>query len=375
MKFWNFTQPGENNEAIELRIDGVITDDDDSWLYDWMGIQYAAPNEFRQELAKYTGKDINVWINSNGGDVTAGAGIYNALKSHQGKITVKIDSKAMSSASIIAMAGDTIEISPVGQMMIHNPWTGMQGEAKDFRHIADVLDTVKSTIVNAYQLKTGRTRDEISQMMDNETWMDPQEAVDQKFADKIINYETGPSIENKSAPHIFNMAMANKTAMAAIQRFINKNTEENKMEDNQKAIKTIENLKSAYPHLCNELIDEGIKNERSRINELDKIDVIENKTIHEIITNAKNDGKTAAEMKNIVDIISKNDKKEPDLGNKAQDFIVQAIEDNKKSGADNVKPSPVNNDAAKQEDELAIKNMAELINKKNGRLQNNGGIK
>src|SRR5699024_1925239 len=96
-----------------------IVDDDDVWIYEWLGWEATAPNAFREELSEFKGQDITVWIDSYGGSVFAGASIYNALEEHGGKITVKIDSKAMSAASVIAMSGDEILMSPVAVMMIH----------------------------------------------------------------------------------------------------------------------------------------------------------------------------------------------------------------------------------------------------------------
>ncbi|RII32887.1 Clp protease ClpP [Clostridium chromiireducens] len=159
--------------------------DDDSWICEWFGIPVASPNNFRNTLAQYKGKDITVWIDSYGGDVFAGAGIYNALKEHDGKVTAKI-TKAMSAASVIAMAADEILMSPVGIMMIHNPLTSAQGDMRVMRKTADVLDTVKETIINAYVAKTGRSREEISTMMDDESWMSANQAVKAGFADSVL---------------------------------------------------------------------------------------------------------------------------------------------------------------------------------------------
>lgn len=194
MKFWNFIKnDAAPDEDVELRITGEIIDDDWAWLYDWFDIPAASPNAFRQELKEHAGKNITVWIDSYGGSVMAGTGIYNALKEHKGKVTVKIDGKAMSAASVIAMAGDQILMSPGSLLMIHNPWTGVSGEAKDMRHTADVLDEVKEAIINAYQLKTKRSRNKISEMMDNETWMSARTAIAEGFADAMLY------VENKEA--------------------------------------------------------------------------------------------------------------------------------------------------------------------------------
>jgi ATP-dependent Clp protease protease subunit len=199
MAFWNFIKNEENLEEVELRIEGEIVSDDDAWIYEWFGIPAATPNAFRQALAEHSGKNINVWIDSWGGDTTAAAGIYNALKEHKGKVTVKIDGKAVSAASVIAMAGEEIHISPVGIMMIHNPWSSIRGaEAKDMRHMADVLDEVKESIINAYQAKTGRSRKKISEMMDNEFWMSARTAKAEGFVDEILYSGAGEAdtIEN-----------------------------------------------------------------------------------------------------------------------------------------------------------------------------------
>lgn len=188
-KFWNFirnaatlTEP----ESATLRIEGDIVSDDDAWLYEWLGITAMSPNTFKTELAKYQGLPIVVWIDSYGGDVFAAAGIYNALMEHKGAVSVKIDAKAMSAASIIAMAGGTVEMSPVALQMIHNPLTYAEGYASDLRKTADVLDTVKEAIMNAYQLKTGLSRAKISQLMDDETYMDARTAIKNGFADSML---------------------------------------------------------------------------------------------------------------------------------------------------------------------------------------------
>ena len=192
---WKFTNKAATEtepEAVELRIGGDIVDDGDAWLYEWYKEPHTAPNAFRNELKKYDGKPVTVWIDSYGGNVFAAAGIYNALKEHKGGVTVKIDGKAMSAASVIAMAGDDVQMSPVGIMMIHNPLTYVEGDMRDMRKMADVLDSVKETIINAYAAKTKKSRNKISEMMDDETWMSAQQAVKSGFADAVIG-ATGTS--------------------------------------------------------------------------------------------------------------------------------------------------------------------------------------
>lgn len=236
MKFWEFivNQATETEpESVELRIEGDIVDDDEIWIYEWFEEPATAPNAFKNELNQFKGKDITVWIDSYGGSVFAAAGIYNALKEHDGKITVKIDGKAMSAASVIAMAGDEILMSPVAVMMIHNPLTYAYGNMHDLRKVADVLDTVKDSIVNAYVTKTGRSRDRISQMMDDETWMSANVAVKEGFADGILYQEndTVNDVQNFSFNRLAIVNSANQSIKKAIELF-----EKPKIEDEKEKL-------------------------------------------------------------------------------------------------------------------------------------------
>lgn len=217
MSFWNFIKNEETGE-VELRIDGEIVSDGIAWIYEWLEIPATSPNAFRAALAEHKGKDITVWIDSWGGDTTAAAGIYNALKEHDGKITVKIDGKAVSAASVIAMAGDEVKMSPVGILMVHNPWSGIMGEARDMRHMADILDEVKDTIINAYQSKTKRSRRKISDMMDDETWMSPKKALAEGFIDEILYTETEPAVIENS--FMFSRTAIQNSATKSMQQFI-----------------------------------------------------------------------------------------------------------------------------------------------------------
>lgn len=127
-----------------------------------------------------------MWINSPGGDCVAAAQIYNMLSAYNGKVTVKIDGIAASAASVIAMAGDTVLVSPVSMLMIHNPATIAWGDHTDMQKAIDMLSEVKESIINAYVLKTGLSRARLSHLMDAETWMDANKAVELGFADGII---------------------------------------------------------------------------------------------------------------------------------------------------------------------------------------------
>lgn len=222
-KFWNFVKNAatENTvESIELRIQGDIVSDDDSWIYEWLDMECASPNAFKNELSQYKGKDITVWIDSYGGDVFAAAGIYNALKEHKktgAKVTSKIDSKAMSAASVIAMAADELLMSPVAILMIHNPLCAVRGYASDMRKQADVLDEVKESIINAYASKTNRSRNQISAMMDDETYMSANSAVKQGFADGIL-YDDNPDSTKNVMNFEFNRYAVQNSANESMKR-------------------------------------------------------------------------------------------------------------------------------------------------------------
>jgi len=222
LKFWSFVRNAATEttpENIELRIDGDIVSDDDAWFYEWMGIQATAPNTFKEELKQYAGKDITVWIDSYGGDVFAAAGIYNALMEHKGQITVKIDGKAMSAASVIAMAGGEILMSPMALMMIHDPMVGIMGyfKAAELKDYAVYLDEVKEAIINSYQIKTGRARNKISSMMDDETYMSARTAVKEGFADGMLY--AAKDMPDDVAAFSFNRVSVMNAATNATKRF------------------------------------------------------------------------------------------------------------------------------------------------------------
>ena len=181
-KFWNWVK---NEEGRILYFDGYIAQD--SWFDDDI-----TPKQFKSELINSEG-DIVVWLNSPGGDVFAASQIYNMLKEYNGKVTVKIDGIAASAASVIAMAGSEILMSPVAMMMIHNPATVIYGEASDLQSGIDMLSEVKESIINAYEQKTSLPRNKISKMMDAETWFSAQKAVELGFADKVL-YEDSEEV-------------------------------------------------------------------------------------------------------------------------------------------------------------------------------------
>lgn len=160
-----------------LFLNGTIAEE--SWFDDDV-----TPQLFKEELNAGTG-DITVWINSPGGDCVAAAQIYNMLMDYKGNVTVKIDGIAASAASVIAMAGTKVLMSPVSMMMIHNPMTVAFGNTAEMQKAIDMLSEVKESIINAYEIKTGMSRTKLAHLMDAETWMDANKAIELGFADEI----------------------------------------------------------------------------------------------------------------------------------------------------------------------------------------------
>lgn len=198
-KFWNWKSrrirdQASGEEVVErvLFLNGTIAEE--SWYDDEV-----TPALFKEELMAGSG-DITVWINSPGGDCVAAAQIYNMLMDYKGDVTVKIDGIAASAASVIAMAGTKVLISPVGMLMIHNPATIAWGDSAEMQKAIEMLGSVKDSIINAYEIKTGLSRTKLSHMMDAETWMDAHKVVDLGFADGILERAEMP--EDMEVPEV-----------------------------------------------------------------------------------------------------------------------------------------------------------------------------
>ena len=184
-KFWKWkdhrirnADTGQETAERILFLNGTIAEE--SWFDDDI-----TPALFKEELNSGS-RNITVWINSPGGDCVAAAQIYNMLMDYKGDVTVKIDGIAASAASVIAMAGTKVLMSPVSMMMIHNPATIAMGDHEEMKKALSMLAEVKESIINAYEVKTDLPRDKISRLMDAETWMNAHKAVELGFADGIL---------------------------------------------------------------------------------------------------------------------------------------------------------------------------------------------
>lgn len=205
-KFWNWSNSTEENETTHTRvlsINGPIAED--SWFDDDV-----TPALFKDELNAGEG-DITVWINSPGGDCVAAAQIYNMLVDYSGNVTVKIDGMAASAASVIAMAGNKVLMSPVSMLMIHNPATIAMGDHNEMQKAIDMLSEVKESIMNAYAIKTGLSRAKLSHLMESETWMNANKAVELGFADGVLERES--DTPNNSAAMEYSRKLTNTALM------------------------------------------------------------------------------------------------------------------------------------------------------------------
>ena len=209
-QFWKWNDE-VTSSGSELILDGSISNET------WFGDEIT-PQLFRDELNAHTG-DITVAINSGGGDVFAGLSIYNALINYDGTVTVRVDGLVASIASIIAMAGDKVIMSAGSMMMIHNPWVATTGNAKELEKSIEVLKGIQDSIVPIYVAKTGLSEERVIEMLDAETWLTAEEAVDLGFADEALPAKAGFSdvIKNAlSGKLAFNMS-ATRTSIESLE--------------------------------------------------------------------------------------------------------------------------------------------------------------
>lgn len=205
-KFWNWARDADDMRILFLN--GVISDET------WFGDE-VTPEVFRKEL--YSGEgEVTVWINSPGGDVFAAAQIYTMLMEYPWPVHVRIDALAGSAASVVAMAGTDVAMSPVAMMMIHNPATITIGDAQEIQKTVDMLSEVKESILNAYELKSNLPRARIAGLMDDETWMNAKKAVELGFADRVLYTEGKEDADVESM--LFSCAAVRNDFLHCLQR-------------------------------------------------------------------------------------------------------------------------------------------------------------
>jgi ATP-dependent Clp protease, protease subunit len=180
--------------VAKVMIKGDIISNDEQWIYDLFEIEATSPKKVFAQIEQANGQDLDVEINSPGGSVFAGSEIYTALKEYSGYVTTKIVGLAASAASVAAMAGDKVVMTPTGQMMMHNASVRASGDYRDMDHTSMILKNVNQTIANAYKLKSGKSDEELLRMMDDETWFTPQQALENGLIDEIMFENKAPKI-------------------------------------------------------------------------------------------------------------------------------------------------------------------------------------
>ncbi|MDN7145154.1 Clp protease ClpP [Liquorilactobacillus mali] len=215
-----------------IPIKGVIINNDDAYIYDYLEMDYTSPKQV-QAVLNQAKDDIELEINSVGGDVDSASEIYTMLSTYQGNVIAKIVGLAASSASVIAMAGNTVEIGKLGQLMIHRASAGIAGNADDFSSGLQMLNETDQAIAKLYAEKTGKSVDEMLNLMKAETWLGADRAIELGLADSIIGEDEKPKIQMTASlnltPRISNDAKAK--LKLAIENKLNKKNEESCQSD------------------------------------------------------------------------------------------------------------------------------------------------
>jgi len=193
-KFWNWARDADDGSRV-LYLDGAIAEE--SWFDDDI-----TPAAFKAELTGGSG-NVTIWLNSPGGDCIAASQIYAMLMDYPGSITVKIDGIAASAASVVAMAGTTVLMAPTALMMVHNPLTVAIGDSEEMQKAIDMLSEVKESIINAYEIKSGLSRARLSHLMDAETWMNANRAMELGFCDGLLADDKKPPTDEAEISFAF----------------------------------------------------------------------------------------------------------------------------------------------------------------------------
>ncbi len=372
LKFWNVMKNDEEKSA-ELILYGSIGSDE----Y-WDDISDKA---FKQDIENLGDvENIILHINSPGGSVFSAVAIANTLKNHKAKITANIDGLAASAATIITSACDTVRMPKNALFMVHNPITFAYGNNQDMKKTVEMLDKVKDSIIETYLNKTKTDKETLSELMDNETWMNAEEAKEYGFIDEILDENVEKEvIENKliinnmafdisrfknfkekknREPRVINISVNSTGSPEEIaDKFRNiLNLTEN--QKNEGGNMTLEELKNKFPELYNQVFDEGkeagITKERERMREIDNLDV---SNYSELVENAKYNEPVEASVLAV------------NILNKQKEERIQKLQNIKNDSQNNFTPPVPNNGTAENNEEkkfmgVNISNIFSLMNKK-----------
>lgn len=224
---------------MKIPIKGIIVANDEKQIYEMFGYEVTTPRDVDQLLRNVENEDLEVLINSPGGDVYSGSEIYTILKDHANNVDIKIVGVAASAASVVAMAGDSVKISPTAQIMIHNVSNRAQGDYREMEHQAEILKNYNKSIANAYRLKTNLSEEELLDLMNSEKWLNAQEAKAKGFVDEIM-FDEGDKLAanfNDRNEIMLPPKVVNKLRdLLKDEDFINENKEQNN-EENQSIYK------------------------------------------------------------------------------------------------------------------------------------------
>ena len=401
-QFWKIVNES-TSETAELLLYGDIASEK-PW---WSEGDTTTPKEFASDLAALGGKPVTVRINSMGGDVFAAHAIYNQLRTYSGKVTVLIDSIAASAASIVAMAGNPVIMPSNTMMMIHNPMLELWGyyNTDDLGKMSTALDGIKESIVSAYMTKANMDRKKIGRMMDDATWMTADKAQEYGLCDEVqdfgkdlnavidgsfmvVNTVRHDLSKVKNADQLrqmINASKSQKTPPAVPQNqesfldeikkmfasVIPSTSAQNKhKEGNELDIKTIDDLKKNFPDLVNQLTQDAsntaLQAEKTRLTALDAMDDLKHPALHEIVQNAKDTGKSADDIKAVVDVLKKHTPAPVTQNNAGLTFLNSVIQDNKGSGVDTVSSEAAGGTTEQQAEAVVVNYMAGIINQKLG---------
>lgn len=273
---------------MKVEVKGPIISDSDQWIYDWFGIPATSPSKVNtviQKAIKNNVSELSVEINSGGGSVFAGAEIWTALKSFTGTIKVRIVGLAASAASVIAMAGTKIDMSPVAQIMIHNASTRAEGDYRAMYDAGELLESVNKSLMSTYIMRTKLPEAELKTMMDKETWMNAQQAKELGFIDNIMFEQEIDAVADANSSMLVNGTLP-QAVIDKIRQELAKDPTNNisastggsvhqpeaKGEDREMDLQELQNK---HPELFNQVKqmghDEGAKAENERIKEIEDI--------------------------------------------------------------------------------------------------------
>nr|DAL67982.1 MAG TPA: Putative ATP dependent Clp protease [Caudoviricetes sp.] len=370
--------------AKKINIRGVLVQNDDKWIYDWLGYEATCPCDVTSILDEANGDDVQVVINSGGGSVIVGHEIYTAIRNYKGNLKIQVI-YAGSAASVVTEAAES-EITPVGLYMIHNCSGVARGDYRDMDKESQLLQTINKTIRNAYLDKTGLSDEKLKELMDKESWLTAEEAVEYGFIDKVMFSESDPvnpsnytNLVSLTPSDFCNSAVLDKNVLDKIRKefFDKKNLGTNKPElhpmdaSNQALFNTNQNKEditnmnleefiASNPEVAAEIearvqaaSKEGATNERNR---LQKIDNIASTIKPEMVTDAKYTSLLTAEEL-ALKVIS-------DSANAGKTYLINAVADSKISGSDGVETIP--DEVSEDEDADLVNAMARSANKKRG---------